>query len=114
MSVSLTLVPEVPHFVFPGMTLLAYTRLPLAYGDYALWQKLEEVGRPLPEKVHWYEDDGLRLRDTTPYGKALKFLYAGELWQFFNELEFLRPWDRAVVGFIRALPAKTRVVLWFH
>jgi hypothetical protein len=82
--------------------------------DGALFAAIERAPSfPVPQ-VEVYEDDGLRVRGTNPYGDPVRYVLAGELARVIADAAGLSPWNVAVVAFLRALPADLPVYLWWH
>ena len=108
MGINLTLVID-QHGHDP---ILAYTRLPLYWQDYAAFDELTELSTHLETYVGWYDDSGLVTRTVDPYGDPLTFITAHELATFLEE-QGLQGWDLAVLSFVQMLPAATKVALWW-
>jgi hypothetical protein len=72
------------------------------------------LAHPLPEglKIGHYEDDGLKFDTVDRYGAPLTFTTPGDL-QNLRLPDDLIQWNRAVLNFLSALPAQTRLVLYW-
>jgi hypothetical protein len=72
------------------------------------------LARPLPAglKIGVYEDEGLAWRETDRQGQPLTFTTPGDLRQL-RLPDDLNPWNRAVLAFLLALPAESRVILFW-
>ena len=111
MGLDLTVCP-MPYTIDRFNDLLS-TRVDL-HRDYAMFEQigsLPSLKAALP--VRWYEDDGLKLRDTNPYGGALRYTTASEF-AAVKVPDDATVWNRAVIAFLTALPPETRVYLWWH
>jgi len=112
MSLSLTLVFE--RFHPSAEPILASNKLSFGYVDATLVDALADVVVPFKDGVEWPDDEtGLVLRHTDPYGRPLTYVPAALLGTRLA-IAAKAPWSQAVVTFIGALPASTRVVLWWH
>lgn len=109
MSLSLTLVFDQYKLSGP---LLAFNRLRLEHQDYALFERMKAEATPLPEGLQWYGDEGIEECADDPYGKKLTFLTAYAVARHLSGVN-LQGWTAAVLAFLNALPADTRVVLWW-
>ena len=112
MGVALILRPF-KHYLSANGTPLLYESLRLDR-DGALFDAIERAPSFAVPQVEVYEDDGLRVRGTTPYGEPVRYALAGELARAGSEPADLSPWNAAVVAFLRALPADLPVYLWWH
>lgn len=111
MGVDLTLVPERWGRMDP---LLAEVRLPLDR-DYDLQAQIRKCHAwelDAGQSVLWCEEDGLSDLTDDPYGDRLVYTLAGILASV--ELRGVSTWNAAIMDFMRQIPAKTRVVLWWH
>lgn len=64
-------------------------------------------------KFWWYADEGLKERRDDPYGSLLTYVEAGELAKVAMPPDASH-WNKAVFAMMKALPADTPVVLWWH
>lgn len=110
MSVNLTIAID-RHF--PADCRLMHTRLALSWQDYAAFDRMRAESTPLGRDVLWYEDGGLAERTTDPYGTPLTTIAAGALARHLASAH-LDAMDSAVRAYVRALPATTPVLLWWH
>jgi hypothetical protein len=114
MGVDLTLVLDKYELSGP---ILAHDRLSLRGRHYDLWVRLDAAGTPVAEGIDWYGDEGIERRTENPYGDPIKAITAFQFikaWDEFSKGSHWGDWDLAVAAFIRALPAATKIVLWFH
>ena len=65
---------------------------------------------PVGLKVGVYDDGGLTFRDTDAAGSPLTYCTAPDLTGMSGGGE---PWNQAVLAFLQALPADTRIVLYW-
>jgi hypothetical protein len=112
MGLRLNLIIEHPGYQ-GASALLGYDRLTVACRNHELFGHLEREATPLPEELYEYGDEGLKKTQTDPYGKTLTYLPARTLAAHLGTTK-LDPRDKAVLAFLEALPADTRVVLWWH
>lgn len=63
-------------------------------------------------KVGHYEDDGLKFDEKDRYGQPLTFTTPEQL-ESLRHVEDIAEWNRAVIAFLLALPAGTRIVLYW-
>jgi hypothetical protein len=103
--------------------ILATTRLDL-FRNYDIFGQIDSRGRgdgpvvcnakPLPPNVRfdWYEDDGIKERKEDQYGDKLTYVLAGELVKV--KTKDTCQWNKAVFAMMKALPADTPVILWWH
>ena len=115
MSVDLTLCPDRHDGRSLNGWWLAYERISLD-GDGRLWDAIKELPpHPLPPltRFTWYSDGGLEDATTDKYGEPLTYATAGELGAIVLP-EDVSPRNAAVFAYLRALPAGTPVVLWWH
>lgn len=111
MAVNLTLIPE--RWPLGGPPLCSQKML-LDLVDRDLWTKIRAEAIPLPEGVMHYEDDrGLRRRFDDPYGDPLMWMPAHSVARLLSPAVRESQWDRATLGYLRAIPPATRVVLWW-
>jgi hypothetical protein len=70
--------------------------------------------RPLPGglKVGHYEDEGLKFEDVDRYGKPLTYTTSKDL-RGLRLPDGLASWNEAILAFLLALPAETRIVLYW-
>jgi len=80
-------------------------------------QKLAAPLKPkrLPRKVHfdWYGDEGIERTTTDSYGDPLFYVKAGDLAKAAGHWKG-SPWNEAAMAFVKALPADTPIILWWH
>jgi hypothetical protein len=112
MGVDLTLVPirdDSPRMPW----WLEGSRLDL-HRDYAVWNLIEPVKR-IPDGVRFsrYSDEGIEDRNDDQYGNPLTYITAGDL-AIVKLHKQASLWNQACWAFIRALPPKTKIVLWWH
>lgn len=74
---------------------------------------LRAIAKPLAKGVEWFNDNGLVTHTNDLYGDQLTYVPAEQL------ISSLEPtaqsdWEKSVVTFVRNLPPRTRVVLWWH
>lgn len=72
------------------------------------------IVHPLPEglKVGHYEDEGLRYDEADRYGKLLTYTTPDEL-RAIRVVDGMSQWNKAALAFLLALPADSRVVLYW-
>lgn len=94
--------------------LLGHTRIGLER-NYALFGAIQALQPRSAAVSLWnYEDEGLKDRNEDPYGTPLTELWAGELAKVDLPEGEITDWNRAALAFVKALPWRTRVVLWWH
>jgi len=97
--------------------------------DYYFFERIMPRGRQDPDeaiepatdpklvpegaRVQWYGDEGLEEVTTDAYGDPLKFVYAEEFENIDPE-EIINEWNKAVLIFLRSLPPKIPILLWWH
>jgi hypothetical protein len=98
---------------------LLYDRLRLIR-NYSLFDViLTFPSQPLPEgeggrrEAMIYEDDGILTVATDKYGEALRWVRAAEFHDDRLDGVETGEWNRALIGFLRALPPETMVVLYW-
>ena len=78
---------------------------------------------PIPSKkdFRFYDDDGLKKRTTDPYGGKLRYVKAGKLAEFFEDIGEENPnvtefseWNQGIMDFVKRIPSETPIVLWWH
>ena len=114
MGLDLTLVPE--RWAPRGRPILGYCRVDLQGRDHHIYAEIAKRAVPLlPEVLLWYGDDGIEERTDDPHGKPLTFVNATDLGSILyrHRLKF-NQWDKAVMYFVRQLPADNRIILWWH
>lgn len=114
MGIDLAISPD--RFPMPNVKFLASNRLGFEGRYYDLWDKLEQAADVTGETILWCEDDGWTERTENPYGTPLKFITAGKFVEAVDAsgVTTMKPFDSAIVGFVRLLPPDTRLLLWFH
>ena len=72
------------------------------------------IVQPLPEglKVGHYEDGGIRFDDKDRHGRPLTFTTPQQL-KTLRDIEEINEWNRAIVAFLLALPADTKIILYW-
>lgn len=115
MSINLTLIPD--RFGFSkGMSIHAHTMLPLYWQDACFFTRLHNEAIPLKSPILLYNDDeGMTSEAEDCYGDPLTYMPANLLCSHLQYIieENLKPWDRAVIAFVKALPSDMKVVLWW-
>jgi hypothetical protein len=123
MGVDLTICPKTYGSFEDNKWFLAYTRIGLER-DYDLFAQIDMPSRPgvrqvcdpkpLPATVRfdWYEDGGVKQRTDDPYGAPLRFVWAEELARV--DVGRSSDWNKAALAFVRGLPPRTPIVLWWH
>lgn len=111
MSVNLTLIPE-RHAL--GGPPLCSQKMRLDLVDRDLWPKIAAEAIPLTEGAMVYEEEqGLKLRFEDDYGTPLTWMPAHSIARLLAPALHESPWDKATLGYLRAIPPGTRVVLWW-
>ena len=93
-------------------SVLCFERHRLDWQDYEAFDHIKAEAIPMPEGVHWYDDDGLQARNDDPYGNPLTWMPAHSLARHLACAP-LRGWDMATLAFLKAIPPETKVVLWW-
>jgi len=115
MSLSLTLIFEnAPVFGIRSDKVLGYDRITLGQVSRDCEVNLNKLATPLGLPLWNYEDEGLRLVETDPYGTPLTFVTAHQLAKsgFLKEV-YSPEWKPALQAFVRLLPPATRIILWW-
>jgi hypothetical protein len=88
--------------------------------DGRLFAQLDRHASPclvqtLPQglKVGIYEDQGLAFTEKDRSGNALTFTTSADLRRLQLSGEDIAPWNQAILAFLLALPAETRIVLYW-
>ena len=122
MGVDLTLIRDRHHSL--GNWFIGYDRISVDR-DYDVLGQIGDIGRghegnrivnawqlPPGTRFDSYEDEGILTVTDDPYGDPLTYTTAGELAKV--RVGESTPWNRALWEAIRALPADTVFVLWWH
>ena len=120
MGRDLTLCPDVYAFETPRLVVdsewfCAHTRLDV-HRDYRLFAAFAACGPlPLPARVRftWYGDAGVEDRTTDAHARPLTYITPARLTTA-RLPGGLDAWNSAVCQFLLALPAHTRIVLYWH
>lgn len=72
--------------------------------------KLQSFPLEADRRFALYEDDGISHTHTDAYGEPLRYV---EAWEFLN-VHSDNKWNKAVIDFLRSLPPKMPVVLYWH
>ncbi|VVE56786.1 hypothetical protein PAQ31011_05142 [Pandoraea aquatica] len=112
MSLSLTLVFD--KYMRAQDPVIASNRLRIDGGEKQLWEVVQPITLPLPHGVEWFDEEvGLKHYTTDKYDVPLTWVPAHLLAPHLRSVA-QSDWGRAVAAFVLALPAATRVVLWWH
>lgn len=82
--------------------------------DAGLFEQLTANATPIPDglKVGLCDDAGLKYTDTDGRGERLTCVTPAEVTQLTVPADTAQ-WNRAVVAFLSALPAETRIILYW-
>jgi hypothetical protein len=75
-------------------------------------EAMPSLVQPLPDglKAAYYDEKGLTYRDKDRHGDRLTFTTPGKI-RSLKAPDDLSPWNHAVLAFLRALPADSRLIL---
>lgn len=87
---------------------------------HALWERMDKVEtQRLNAELYWHDDEeGLVKRTEDNYGSPLRFITAKEMAEVLREFNNDDPHatylNLAAQQYLSAMPALTRIVLWWH